>query len=84
MNVATPPPGEPLAEPVEPGPDHLAEDPIVQGLKRLYDSVLEEPVPDEFLAILHQIDESLAQAANHPAKHNGVDTSGTVFPGDGT
>ncbi len=84
MNVETPPPGEPLAEPVEPGPDHLAEDPIVQGLKRLYDSVLEEPVPDEFLAILRQIDESLAKAANHPGGHNGFDRSGTVFPGETT
>ena len=33
-------------------------DPIVAGLKRLYDSVLDEPIPDDFLSMLRQIDES--------------------------
>lgn len=84
MNVENSPPGEPLAESVEPGPEHLGDDPIVQSLKRLYDSVLEEPVPDEFLAILHQIDASLAQAANHLARHNGVGDANAVFPGETT
>jgi hypothetical protein len=29
---------------------------ITQGLRRFYDSVASEPVPDEFLAILQKID----------------------------
>lgn len=44
----------------------LNEDPIVLGLKQLYDSVLEEPVPNDFLALLSQIDETLAQQNDKP------------------
>jgi hypothetical protein len=36
----------------------LDDDPIVIGLKRLYDSVLAEPVPDEFLSFLAKIDQN--------------------------
>ena len=34
----------------------LSEDPIGLGLKRLYNSVLEETVPDDFMDFLSQID----------------------------
>jgi len=29
---------------------------ITQGLRRFFDSVASEPVPDEFMALLHKID----------------------------
>jgi Anti-sigma factor NepR len=45
----------------------LTDDPIVLGLKRLYDSVLEEAVPDDFMDLLGQIDAELAQHENDPA-----------------
>jgi hypothetical protein len=32
-------------------------DPIVDGLRRLYDDVASEPVPDEFMNLLNKIDE---------------------------
>ncbi len=31
---------------------------IGQGLRRLYDGVVQEPVPDEFMELLKKIDES--------------------------
>ncbi len=31
-------------------------DPIRAGLKKLYDSVVEEPIPDDFLSLLDRID----------------------------
>lgn len=40
----------------------VIDDPIVMGLKRLYDSVLIEPVPDDFMGLLERIDASLAQS----------------------
>jgi hypothetical protein len=36
------------------------QDPIVTGLKRLYSSVVEEPVPSEFLDLLARIDAATA------------------------
>jgi hypothetical protein len=45
----------------------LSDDPIVLGLKRLYDSVLDEAVPDDFMDLLGQIDAELAQHKNDPA-----------------
>lgn len=45
----------------------LTDDPIVIGLKRLYDSVLEEAVPDDFMDLLGQIDTQLAQYENDSA-----------------
>ena len=36
-------------------------DPIVEGLKRLYDDVIQEDVPDEFMSILKKIDEERTQ-----------------------
>lgn len=36
------------------------EDPIVEGLRRLYDDVASEPVPDEFLSLLKKIDDARA------------------------
>jgi Anti-sigma factor NepR len=39
----------------------MTDDPIVLGLKRLYDSVLEEDVPDDFMNLLGQIDATLAK-----------------------
>jgi Anti-sigma factor NepR len=47
-------------DPILPTAD-LIDDPIVLGLKRLYDSVLEEAVPDDFMDLLGQIDAELAQ-----------------------
>ena len=35
-------------------------DPIVDGLRRLYDDVASEPVPDEFMNLLNQIDKARA------------------------
>ena len=35
-------------------------DPIVDGLRRLYDDVASEPVPDEFMNLLNKIDEARA------------------------
>jgi hypothetical protein len=52
--------------PQEPASD-LNDDPIVLGLKRLYDSVLEEAVPDDFMDILGQIDATLAQSHHETA-----------------
>ncbi len=49
--------------PIMPTAD-LIDDPIVLGLKRLYDSVLEEAVPDDFMDLLGQIDAELAQHTN--------------------
>ncbi len=42
-------------------------DPIVDGLRRLYDGVASEPVPDEFLSLLKKIDDARAAP---PAKDN--------------
>jgi hypothetical protein len=42
----------------------LGDDPIVVGLKRLYDSVLDEAVPDEFLSFLARIDEKAGENAD--------------------
>lgn len=47
----------------------LSEDPIVLGLKQLYDSVLEEAVPNDFMALLGQIDATLAQQKDAATQH---------------
>ena len=52
-----------LPTPPEDTLNHLGEDPIVLGLKQLYDAVLSEPVPDDFLGLLSQIDVRLAEVA---------------------
>lgn len=44
----------------------LGDDPIVMGLKRLYDSVLDEAVPDEFLSFLARIDQQTAEKPDTP------------------
>lgn len=44
----------------------IGEDPIVLGLRKLYDSVLSEPIPHDFMAILTQIDVSIAETAEKP------------------
>jgi Anti-sigma factor NepR len=58
----------------------LIDDPIVLGLKRLYDSVLEEAVPDDFMDLLGQIDAELAQHKDDTAPKDpdelGISTSG--------
>jgi hypothetical protein len=46
----------------------VIDDPIVIGLKRLYDSVLIEPVPDDFMGLLERIDVSLAQLGDGEAQ----------------
>ena len=45
----------PYKEPVA----DISDDPIVLGLKQLYDSVLDEAIPDDFMGLLSQIDASL-------------------------
>jgi hypothetical protein len=69
-------------DPILPTAD-LIDDPIVLGLKRLYDSVLEEAVPDDFMDLLGQIDAELAQhgsdIAPKDADEPGNSTSGQ-FP----
>jgi hypothetical protein len=55
--------------PIEPATD-MVDDPIVLGLKRLYDSVLDEAVPDDFMNLLGQIDATLAQ---HEVEHKAED-----------
>jgi predicted Rossmann fold nucleotide-binding protein DprA/Smf involved in DNA uptake len=37
----------------------LGSDPIATALKRLHDEVIAEPIPDDFLRLLSQIDEKL-------------------------
>ena len=43
-------------QPPQNSDNDLTEDPIGLGLKRLYNSVLEETVPDDFMNFLSQID----------------------------
>ena len=51
----------------------LAEDPIGLGLKRLYDAVLEEAVPNDFMDFLSQIDANAdVKADNIAPKAKGV------------
>jgi hypothetical protein len=57
----------------------LIDDPIVLGLKRLYDSVLEEAVPDDFMDLLGQIDAELAQLKDDTAP-NEADELGNSTP----
>lgn len=82
MNVMLPTSNEPSKEAADLAVGPLDDDPIVLGLKRLYDSVLEEPVPEEFLAILVQIDETL-EASTAPVQiSNGADHSADAAPRD--
>jgi hypothetical protein len=50
----------------DPCPD-LTDDPIVAGLRTLYQEVLVEPVPDEFNNLLAQIDAALDAIAGTEA-----------------
>ena len=50
----------------DPCPD-LIDDPIVAGLRTLYQEVLVEPVPDEFNNLLAQIDAALDAIASTEA-----------------
>jgi Anti-sigma factor NepR len=78
VTVDTPPSNEPSKDLLIP----LGDDPIVTGLKRLYDSVLEEPVPDEFMSLLLQIDQTLtiSSAVSTPATSTPVDTKAATVP----
>ena len=63
MSQSPPPPIDPLNvtgpnSAADPCPD-LIDDPIVAGLRTLYQEVLVEPVPDEFNNLLAQIDAAL-------------------------
>lgn len=49
-----------------------ANDPIIGGLRKLFDDVVNEPVPDEFLKILQEID-----------KKSGTGRRGPVGSGEG-
>jgi Anti-sigma factor NepR len=66
-------------DPILPTAD-LIDDPIVLGLKRLYDSVLEEAVPDDFMDLLGQIDAELAQHVDDDAPKD-ADEPGNSTPG---
>ena len=41
-------------------------DPISAALRKIHDSVLEEPLPDDFLDLLDQIDQKISAAAKGP------------------
>ncbi len=56
-----------------------ADDPIVLGLKRLYDSVLEEAVPSDFMDLLSQIDASLAPKKNDTAPKDPVSIEDSIL-----
>jgi hypothetical protein len=63
VSQSPPPPIDPLNDTcpnsvADPCPD-LIDDPIVAGLRTLYQEVLVEPVPDEFNDLLAQIDAAL-------------------------
>jgi Anti-sigma factor NepR len=78
VTVDTPPSNEPSKDPLIP----LGDDPIVTGLKRLYDSVLEEPVPDEFMSLLLQIDQTLtmSSAVSTPTTSTPADNEAATAP----
>lgn len=42
-------------------------DPIAAALKQMHDGVAKEPVPDEFLRLLDQLDERLAEKEIKPS-----------------
>jgi hypothetical protein len=42
-------------------------DPIAAALKQMHDGVAKEPVPDEFLKLLDQLDERLAEKDAKPS-----------------
>ena len=43
-------------QPVPNSDGHIQKDVIGAGLKQIFDDVVEEPIPPEFLALLEQID----------------------------
>lgn len=64
MTQVPPPPIDPLNE-INPSPClDLNDDPIVAGLRTLYQEVLLEPVPEEFSELLAQIDAALEAVAD--------------------
>jgi Anti-sigma factor NepR len=71
-----------IETPQEPVAD-LIDDPIVLGLKRLYDSVLEEAVPDDFMDLLGQIDATLAHNKDDTAPKGSISIEDST-PGQGT
>ena len=50
-------------------------DAISIGLKQLFSSVVEEPIPDDFLALLDQIDAKERELAERDSAHGAADTS---------
>ena len=44
----------------DPGDARINQEAIGEGLRRLFDEVVNEPVPDEFLELLRRADERLA------------------------
>lgn len=44
---------------IEAGQDMIA-DPISIALKRMHDAIVDEPLPEEFLALIEQIDAKIA------------------------
>ncbi len=53
-------------------------DPIIGGLRKLFDDVLNEPVPDEFLKILQDIDK---KSASKPRDGSGAGGAGSGSSG---
>ena len=61
----------------------ISEDPIVLGLKQLYDSVLEEAIPDDFMGFLTQID-AACEAKSGKDQIEGNLGAGTISPTSAT
>jgi Na+-transporting NADH:ubiquinone oxidoreductase subunit NqrA len=60
----------------------LDEDPIVLGLRQLYDSVLDEPVPKEFMSFLSQIDDNASLTTTELSPEQADRTHSTGSGGD--
>lgn len=65
---------QPIDETVDPPGD-----PVTAGLQRLFAAVAEEPIPDEFLTLLDEIDK---RAAELPAERKGDMPRGDMPGGD--
>jgi Anti-sigma factor NepR len=42
-------------------------DPIAAALRQMHDGIASEPVPDDFLALLDQLEERMAEKAKKPS-----------------
>jgi hypothetical protein len=46
------------------GSDNAGSDPIGAALRKIHDAVLDEPLPDDFLDLLDQIDKKISASEN--------------------